>query len=139
MGSICLDTPRVMGCSRVPEPPARMMAFMGRLESTGPAASVAGNGVWRCGDLTSISGRIARVKCRTRRAGRQPGKDRKEDAMCGLVGFLGGGCGRDARETAAILERMADAIVSRGPDDAGIWSDGAAAIGLAHRRLSILD
>src|SRR5690606_32798451 len=91
------------------------------------------------GDLTSISGRIARVKCRTRRAGRQPGKDRKEDAMCGLVGFLGGGRGRDARETAAILERMADAIVSRGPDDAGIWSDGAAAIGLAHRRLSILD
>jgi asparagine synthase (glutamine-hydrolysing) len=59
--------------------------------------------------------------------------------MCGLVGFLGGGRGRDARETAAILERMADAIVSRGPDDAGIWSDGAAAIGLAHRRLSILD
>ena len=58
--------------------------------------------------------------------------------MCGLVGFLGSGCGHDAREAAVILERMADTIVSRGPDDAGVWTDGAG-VGLAHRRLSILD
>ncbi|MHA3902690.1 asparagine synthase (glutamine-hydrolyzing) [Castellaniella sp. WN] len=58
--------------------------------------------------------------------------------MCGLVGFLGNGRGHDAREAAIVLERMADTIVSRGPDDSGVWIDGSG-IGLAHRRLSILD
>jgi asparagine synthase (glutamine-hydrolysing) len=34
---------------------------------------------------------------------------------------------------------MADTIVTRGPDDSGAWYDLDAGIGLAHRRLSILD
>ncbi len=34
---------------------------------------------------------------------------------------------------------MTDAIVSRGPDDAGVWVDAEAGIALGHRRLSILD
>ena len=36
---------------------------------------------------------------------------------------------------------MADVLRHRGPDDAGIWSseEGATAVGLAHRRLSIID
>lgn len=34
---------------------------------------------------------------------------------------------------------MRDRLVHRGPDDAGLWLDGAAGIALAHRRLSILD
>lgn len=56
--------------------------------------------------------------------------------MCGLVGFLGSGYNeQDAR---AVLERMADTIVSRGPDDYGVWANEAG-IGLAHRRLSIVD
>ncbi|MGB5806956.1 asparagine synthase (glutamine-hydrolyzing) [Castellaniella sp.] len=58
--------------------------------------------------------------------------------MCGLVGFLAGGHWREVREAAAVLERMADTIVLRGPDDSGVWADGSG-IGLAHRRLSILD
>ncbi|WP_043682337.1 asparagine synthase (glutamine-hydrolyzing) [Castellaniella defragrans] len=58
--------------------------------------------------------------------------------MCGLAGFLDSGGGRDAHAAAVILERMAGTIVSRGPDDAGVWADGSG-IGLAHRRLSILD
>lgn len=37
-----------------------------------------------------------------------------------------------------MLGRMADTIMSRGPDDFGVWCADAG-IGLAHRRLSILD
>ncbi|MES2300366.1 MAG: asparagine synthase (glutamine-hydrolyzing) [Pseudomonadota bacterium] len=55
--------------------------------------------------------------------------------MCGLVGFLGGAAEGDA----ALLKRMADAIVHRGPDDEGYWHDAAERIGLGHRRLSIVD
>lgn len=60
--------------------------------------------------------------------------------MCGFVGVL------DSRQHLQgeimldnVVECMADAIRHRGPDDSGIWSDPAAGIGLAHRRLSILD
>lgn len=58
--------------------------------------------------------------------------------MCGFAGFLtvSDWGGRDAANL--MLSRMADAIVSRGPDDFGVWADEAG-IGLAHRRLSILD
>jgi asparagine synthase (glutamine-hydrolysing) len=34
---------------------------------------------------------------------------------------------------------MANSIAHRGPDDAGVWVDEATRVGLAHRRLSILD
>jgi asparagine synthase (glutamine-hydrolysing) len=60
--------------------------------------------------------------------------------MCGIAGYLtnasplGGG---DSGE--AILRRMGQAILHRGPDDEGIWTDAGAGIGLVHRRLSILD
>ncbi|WP_245182984.1 asparagine synthase (glutamine-hydrolyzing) [Haematospirillum jordaniae] len=56
--------------------------------------------------------------------------------MCGIAGFLTA-AGPDAPE--AILYRMAEAIRHRGPDDSGVWWDRDAGIGLAHRRLSILD
>lgn len=56
--------------------------------------------------------------------------------MCGIAGFL----------TLTVdgmaelhLRSMADAIAYRGPDDDGIWSDDAGGIGLAHRRLAIVD
>ncbi|MCA9512814.1 MAG: asparagine synthase (glutamine-hydrolyzing) [Myxococcales bacterium] len=52
--------------------------------------------------------------------------------MCGIAGFSG-------RFDAALLDRMNAAIVHRGPDDAGTAFDVAAGIGLAHRRLSIID
>jgi asparagine synthase (glutamine-hydrolysing) len=39
----------------------------------------------------------------------------------------------------AIARAMTDAIVHRGPDDSGVWTDAAAGIALGHRRLSILD
>lgn len=54
--------------------------------------------------------------------------------MCGIAGYLTAG-GVDA----ALLRRMAGALAHRGPDDEGIWCDGEAGVGLAHRRLSIVD
>ncbi|MBC8145210.1 MAG: asparagine synthase (glutamine-hydrolyzing), partial [bacterium] len=52
--------------------------------------------------------------------------------MCGIAGIVGGG----NRET---LERMINTLQHRGPDDGGVeWFDGHG-VGLAHRRLSILD
>ncbi len=56
--------------------------------------------------------------------------------MCGIAGFLSLARTEDP---SAILIRMADAIVHRGPDDAGVWTDEEAGVALAHRRLSILD
>jgi asparagine synthase (glutamine-hydrolysing) len=40
---------------------------------------------------------------------------------------------------AAHAEGMRDAVSHRGPDDRGIWTDPAAGVALAHRRLSIID
>ena len=52
--------------------------------------------------------------------------------MCGIAGLTGSG----AADVAA-LERMAGAMIHRGPDGQGIWHD--AEIGLAFRRLAIID
>jgi asparagine synthase (glutamine-hydrolysing) len=54
--------------------------------------------------------------------------------MCGICGLaaLGGGALDVSR-----LETMRDAMVARGPDDAGAWHEGPVA--LAARRLSIID
>ncbi len=59
--------------------------------------------------------------------------------MCGLTGFLGGMPPFGAGSEAGVLARMRDAIAHRGPDDAGIWHHEEQRIGLAHRRLSIVD
>lgn len=57
--------------------------------------------------------------------------------MCGLIGFLGSFAGFGSDES--LLRSMADTLIHRGPDDGGAWVDEAAGVGLAHRRLSILD
>ncbi|WP_284260777.1 asparagine synthase (glutamine-hydrolyzing) [Roseicyclus amphidinii] len=59
--------------------------------------------------------------------------------MCGIAGMLGLGTGTGTAPDASTLRRMADALAHRGPDAEGLWRDEDAAIGLAHRRLSILD
>lgn len=58
--------------------------------------------------------------------------------MCGLVGFLSPGQFSRAETALALLQRMAQAILHRGPDSAGYWHDSAG-IALGHRRLSVLD
>lgn len=57
--------------------------------------------------------------------------------MCGLVGFLGGVVGEGGDE--ALLRRMADTLIHRGPDDGGTWCDSEQRIGFGHRRLAIVD
>ena len=58
--------------------------------------------------------------------------------MCGFVGFFSKKC--DQKESSeVIVTRMADSIVHRGPDDAGVWVDAETGIALGHRRLSIID
>src|SRR6267378_3950606 len=58
--------------------------------------------------------------------------------MCGLAGFF---CTRSGwpEMPEATARRMADALIHRGPDDAGVWLDDSAGIALAHRRLAVLD
>ena len=58
--------------------------------------------------------------------------------MCGFAGLI------DSRvsshvELAAVAAAMGDAVSHRGPDDDGLWSDPAAGVGLAHRRLAVID
>ncbi len=56
--------------------------------------------------------------------------------MCGINGIaLSSRLGRQVDR--GVLERMRDVITHRGPDDEGIFIDGA--VGLGHRRLSIVD
>lgn len=58
--------------------------------------------------------------------------------MCGITGFLQPiGFKEDIAKVTA--KRMADALISRGPDDSEIWVDKKSGIVLAHRRLSIID
>jgi asparagine synthase (glutamine-hydrolysing) len=59
--------------------------------------------------------------------------------MCGLTGFLGGAHPQGAAGDEAVLQRMATAILRRGPDDSGYWCDTPERIGLGHRRLAIVD
>jgi asparagine synthase (glutamine-hydrolysing) len=59
--------------------------------------------------------------------------------MCGIAGMIG----RLDEPNRAVLERMSNAMVHRGPDASGTWVSAPDARGwgalLAHRRLSILD
>lgn len=60
--------------------------------------------------------------------------------MCGIAGYISKNKSNDFQ---FLLKRMADAISHRGPDDEGFFETttikGSVHIGLAHRRLSIID
>ena len=59
--------------------------------------------------------------------------------MCGIAGFFNPPSSCPSHEMHAIVTAMTDAIILRGPDDAGVWVDSSSGIALGHRRLSILD
>ncbi|QYU66699.1 asparagine synthase (glutamine-hydrolyzing) [Leptolyngbya sp. 15MV] len=56
--------------------------------------------------------------------------------MCGIVGVVTHRSATPSISDAALIA-MRDALAHRGPDDAGIWRQGHAA--LAHRRLAVID
>ena len=59
--------------------------------------------------------------------------------MCGFTGFLRAVGGVDNAQAHGVLHHMANAIAHRGPDSDGYWTDPATGVGLAHRRLAIVD
>jgi asparagine synthase (glutamine-hydrolysing) len=57
--------------------------------------------------------------------------------MCGIAGYY---CyGTSQRVDPAVLTRMRDTMIHRGPDGADNWISADRRVGLAHRRLSIID
>ena len=60
--------------------------------------------------------------------------------MCGFAGiYRKASNGRNISQMQLVLDNMISAIHHRGPDGRGIWCDPDAGIGLAHKRLSIID
>jgi asparagine synthase (glutamine-hydrolysing) len=56
--------------------------------------------------------------------------------MCGIAGIA---TWRNESALAGEIVRMTTTLIHRGPDDAGLWCDDEAGIGLGQRRLSIID
>lgn len=56
--------------------------------------------------------------------------------MCGIAGIITSNPSIINRD---LLKKMSDSLVHRGPDGEGIWISDNGCIGLAHRRLSIID
>lgn len=59
--------------------------------------------------------------------------------MCGIAGFLDLSSQKERLNLEASALGMGTSLVHRGPNDSGIWLDIKAGLGLAHRRLSIVD
>jgi len=59
--------------------------------------------------------------------------------MCGILGFFGGASALPTNEALHVLRRMGDAIAHRGPDGDGYWYDIHDRLGMAHRRLAVVD
>ena len=55
--------------------------------------------------------------------------------MCGITGWISFAC--DLTREHETLEAMTETMACRGPDAAGTWCDGSAALG--HRRLAVID
>lgn len=65
----------------------------------------------------------------------RPGSFQKTRSMCGFVGYYS----QRERVSEELLVEMRDTMVHRGPDGAGAWISEDRRLGLAHRRLAIVD
>jgi asparagine synthase (glutamine-hydrolysing) len=59
--------------------------------------------------------------------------------MCGITGFWDTSRQLSVDSLKAIVSKMSNTLIHRGPDDGGSWADADMGIVLGHRRLSILD
>lgn len=59
--------------------------------------------------------------------------------MCGIAGLIDLSARMAGPDLQAIVTRMNDAIVHRGPDSSGVFTAAEAGVALAHRRLAIVD
>ncbi|MBS28109.1 MAG: asparagine synthase (glutamine-hydrolyzing) [Alphaproteobacteria bacterium] len=59
--------------------------------------------------------------------------------MCGIAGILDHAHTFDAQMLELRTTAMGDSLRHRGPDDDGVWLDPEAGLGLAHRRLAVID
>ncbi len=59
--------------------------------------------------------------------------------MCGIAGFFDSSAATDRETALSIVNRMADRLRHRGPDDGAAWTDPAAGVALSHRRLAVID
>jgi len=59
--------------------------------------------------------------------------------MCGIAGFLDHSQNSLRYDFKGVATSMAETMLTRGPNDGGVWIDQANKIGLAHRRLAVID
>ena len=59
--------------------------------------------------------------------------------MCGIAGFVEAVPRSSVEALKEIALRMSGALLHRGPDDGGVWTDANAGVSLTMRRLAILD
>ena len=59
--------------------------------------------------------------------------------MCGVAGFVDPARRWGHDDLAATAQAMAEPLVHRGPDSAGVWVDARAGVALGHQRLAIVD
>ena len=59
--------------------------------------------------------------------------------MCGISGIFAPASGPSREDLLSAVTQMSEKLVHRGPDGNGVWVDESNGIGLAHRRLSIID
>ena len=62
----------------------------------------------------------------------------KRSLMCGIASIFAYGAGAAPVDEAELLA-IRDAMAARGPDGAGLWLSEDRRVGLAHRRLAIID
>src|SRR6266481_2438475 len=58
--------------------------------------------------------------------------------MCGIVAIFAYGNGAPSVDPEELL-KIRDAMLARGPDGEGLWLSSNRRVGLAHRRLAIID